>query len=121
MELRQKQDLVLALRKKGVAESDLPGLLGRAEEQRQEHGSRFSISDFMGSVPAGATSSKGTKLGRLAAGLLVLLIAVQLLLSGVLNIHLGFPGILLYYGTAALGLIILVFAAFYLDRKLPAE
>ncbi len=121
MELRQKQDLVLALRKKGVAEADLPRLLGRAEEQSQQPGTTFSIGDFLGGVPAGTTSSSGTKLGRLAAGLLVLCIAVQLLLSTVLNVHLGFPGILVYYGTAALGLIILVFAAYYVDRRVPAE
>ncbi|WP_284751573.1 hypothetical protein [Arthrobacter sp. efr-133-R2A-120] len=43
MESNLKQDIVYALRKKGVAETEIPRLLDETMEQRRTAGDRFSV------------------------------------------------------------------------------
>ncbi|MFJ5955351.1 hypothetical protein ACIQC5_05260 [Paenarthrobacter sp. NPDC092416] len=119
METSTQQDLVYALRRRGVAENMIPGLLKEANEKSLSLGDQFSVSDFVAGVPRGTGLSKGTKIGRLAAIFILVGIAAQLFLSGVLGVHLGFPGVLYYYGAVLVGLSVLVFSAYRVDRKLP--
>ncbi|MDR6685724.1 hypothetical protein J2Y41_001279 [Arthrobacter sp. 1088] len=119
METSTQQDLVYALRRRGVAESMIPGLLKEANEKRLSLGDQFSVSDFVGGFPRGTGLSKSTKIGRIAAVFILVGIAAQLFLSGVLEVHFGFPGVLYYYGAVLVGLSVLVFSAYRVDRKLP--
>jgi hypothetical protein len=121
MDLNLKQDIVYALRKKGVAETEIPRLLDEAMEQRRTAGDRFSVADFVASTPRGTSISRGTRIGYVAAVFLVLCIGVQLLLGGMFSVHLGIPGLLFYYGAALLGLVALVFSAYYVDRRVPIK
>ncbi|MBU8866608.1 hypothetical protein [Paenarthrobacter aromaticivorans] len=119
METSTQQDLVYSLRRRGVAEDKIPGLLEKANEKSLSLGDQFSVPDFVAGVPRGTGLSKGTKIGRVAAIFILVGIAAQLLLSGVLGMHLGFPGVLYYYGAVLAGLSVLVFSAYRVDRKLP--
>lgn len=121
MELNLKRDIVYALRKKGIAETEIPRLLDEAMEQRRTSGDRFSVADFVDRTPRGTSISRGTRIGYAAAVFLVLCIGVQLLLSGMFSIHLGFPGLLFYYGAVLLALLALVFSAYSVDRRVPVK
>lgn len=121
MDTNLKQDIVHALRKRRIAENELPRLLKEAEDQATADGSRLDPATFAETVPLGNSLSQGSKLGRTAAVFMLVFIGAQLFMSGVLGVRLGIPGIFFYYGAGLVVLIALVSLAYYLDRKLPRE
>ncbi|MFK0003165.1 hypothetical protein ACIQTZ_13870 [Paenarthrobacter sp. NPDC090520] len=119
MESSVKRNIAYALRRKGIAEPEIPRHIRDATNLQESMGERFSTADFVAGTPRGTHTSKGAIVGRIAAAFLLLGIGLHLLLSGVFGVHLGVMGLVLYYIGVLLGLAALVFSAYYLDRKLP--
>ncbi|MDQ4502377.1 hypothetical protein [Sinomonas sp. ASV322] len=119
MNIGQQKQLVFQLRRKGVPESSLPGLLQSAREASAEQGSTFSVADFAAKVPKGRQRSKGTVLGLIAAAVVLAGLGGHLFLSGVVGLPLSLPTRLWSIAGTLLILIALVFAAHHVDRRLP--
>jgi hypothetical protein len=78
MDRTQAKELASALRKRGVDESALPGLLAKADEISVEQGDRFRPSVFAEQVPRSKHQSRGKTLGNLAAYFAILALGVPL-------------------------------------------
>lgn len=76
--------------------------------------------DYAASFPAGTTVSAGTRVGRAAAGLVILMLGVYLVLRGVVGVSFGVSGTLTYFAAVVVLTAVLVFTGKYLDRRLPA-
>jgi hypothetical protein len=76
--------------------------------------------DYAASFPAGTSLSPGTRVGRLAAGLVIAMLGLYLVLRGVVGVSFGVPGTLTYFAAVLVLTAALVFTGKYLDRRLPA-
>jgi hypothetical protein len=119
MDRTQAKELASALRKRGVDESALPGLLAKADEISVEQGDRFRPRVFAEQVPRSKHQSRGKMLGNLAAYFAILALGVPLAVKLLTGASLGLPGQLAYLGCVIVIQIALVLAAVSLDRRLP--
>ena len=120
MDRTQAKELASALRKRGVGESALPGLLAKADEISVEQGDRFRPCLFAEQVPRSKHQSTGKILGNLAAYFAILALGVPLAVKLLTGASLGLRGQLAYLGCAIVILLALVLTAASLDRRLPA-
>jgi uncharacterized membrane-anchored protein len=74
---------------------------------------------YAGSFPAGTSVSKGARMGHIAAGLVILLLGVYLVLRGVVGVSFGLTGTLTYFAAVLVLTVVLVLTGNYLDRRLP--
>lgn len=75
--------------------------------------------EYAASFPAGTSVSKGTRVGHMAAGLVILMLGVYLVLRGVVGVSFGVSGTLSYFAVVLVLTAVLVFTGKYLDRRLP--
>ncbi|MET1156588.1 hypothetical protein [Arthrobacter sp.] len=75
--------------------------------------------DYAASFPAGKSVSRGTRIGHMAAGLVVLMLGTYLVLRGIVGISFGIPGTLTYFAVILVLTAVLVLTAKYVDRRLP--
>lgn len=75
--------------------------------------------DYAASFPVGTSVSAGTRLGRLAGWLVILMLGLYLVLRGVMGISFGVTGSLTYFAAVVVLTAVLVFTGKYLDRRLP--
>ena len=119
MEISQQKRLAYALRRKGVPESALPGLLEEARQAEEIEGAQFCVASFADKVPAGQRASAGKILGYVAVGFLIVALGGQLFVSGVLGIRAGFPAIAYYLLGVLVVLVGLVLISRYVDERPP--
>ena len=74
---------------------------------------------YAASFPAGTSLSLGTRVGRLAAGLVIGLLGLYFVLRGVVGVSFGVSGTLTYFASILVLTAALVFTGKYLDRRLP--
>lgn len=75
--------------------------------------------EYAASFPSGSSVSKGTRLGHVAAGLVIVMLGVYLVLRGVVGASFGVAGTLTYFAAVLVLAAVLVFIGKYLDRRLP--
>jgi uncharacterized membrane-anchored protein len=75
--------------------------------------------EYAASFPAGTSVSKGTRVGHIAAGLVILMLGVYLILRGVVGVSFGMAGTLTYFAAVLVLTTVLVLTGKYLDRRLP--
>jgi len=75
--------------------------------------------EYAASFPAGTSTSRGTRVGTLAAGLVILMLGVYLVLRGMVGVSFGVSGTLSYFAAVLVLTAVLVFTGKFLDRRLP--
>ncbi len=116
--------LALGLRQRKLGEDQVTDVLRELQSHVQETGQRpeeafGSPKEYAARFPQGNTVSHGSKVGYLAAAVLMVLIGVKVFTGQVLGISLGFPGTFIYLGATALLTGALIAWSNALQRKLP--
>ncbi|WP_427007549.1 hypothetical protein [Pseudarthrobacter sp. H2] len=118
------KSLALGLRQRKLSENQVADVLRELQSHLQETGARPE--DAFGGpkecaerFPKGHTVSRGSKVGYLAAAVLMVLIGVKVFTGQVLGISLGLPGTLIYLGTTVLVTFALIAWSNVLQRQLP--
>jgi hypothetical protein len=116
--------LALGLRQRKLSEDQVADLLRELQSHLQETGARpeeafGSPKEYAERFPKGSTVSIGSKVGYLAAAVLMVLIGAKVFTGQVLGISLGFPGTLIYLGATVLLTFALVAWSNVLQRRLP--
>ncbi|MGX1159738.1 hypothetical protein FBY31_1901 [Arthrobacter sp. SLBN-100] len=75
--------------------------------------------EYAASFPAGTSTSRGARVGTLAAGLVILMLGVYLVLRGMVGVSFGVSGTLSYFAAVLVLTAVLVFTGKFLDRRLP--
>lgn len=116
--------LALGLRQRKLSEDQVADVLRELQSHLQEAGARpedafGSPKEYAERLPKGRTVSRGSKVGYLAAAVLMVLIGVKVFTGQVLGISLGFPGTLIYLGATVLVTFALIAWSNVLQRQLP--
>jgi uncharacterized membrane-anchored protein len=75
--------------------------------------------EYAASFPLGGSVSKGTRVGHVAAGVLILMLGTFLVLRGLAGVSFGMMGTLTYFAVALVLTVVLILTGKYLDRRLP--
>lgn len=75
--------------------------------------------DYAASFPAGATTSRGVRVGSLAGLVVIVTLAAYLVLRGTFDISFGISGTLTYFGAVAAVTAALIVTGQRMDRRLP--
>lgn len=118
--------LALELRQHKLSEDQVADVLRELQSHLQETGARpedafGSPKEYAERFPKGSTASRGSKVGYLAAAVLMVLIGVKVFTGQVLGISLGFPGTLIYLAATVLVTFALIAWSNVLQRRLPAR
>ncbi|WP_211880418.1 HAAS signaling domain-containing protein [Pseudarthrobacter albicanus] len=122
--LEYLKSLALGLRQRKLSENQVADVLRELQSHLQETGARpedafGSPKEYAEWFPKGHTVSRGSKVGYLAAAVLMVLIGVKVFTGQVLGISLGFPGTLIYLGATVLVTFALIAWSNVLQRQLP--
>lgn len=116
--------LALALRQRKLSEDQVAAVLRELQSHLRETDARpedafGSPREYALQFPMGSTVSRGSKVGYLAAAVLIVLIGVKVFTGQVLGISLGFPGTLIYLGATVLVTFVLIAWSNVLQRQIP--
>jgi hypothetical protein len=75
--------------------------------------------EYAASFPLGGSVSKGTRVGHVAAGVLILMLATFLVLRGLVGVSFGMMGMLTYFAVVLVLTVVLILTGKFLDRRLP--
>jgi hypothetical protein len=118
--------LAREMRQRKLSEEQIADVLRELQSHLQETGQGpeeafGSPKDYAARFPKGKTVSRGSKVGNLAAFVLVVLLGVKIFTGQVLGISLGFPGTFLYLGATAIVTFALILWSQRLQDQLPED
>ena len=120
------KSLATQLSQRKLSESQVADVLRELQSHLQDTGSRPADSfgspkDYAGQFPAGHSISRGSNVGYLAAGVLVILLGGKLVSSLVFGLTVGLPGTVTYYAATLLVTFALIAWSSTLQRQLPDD
>lgn len=116
--------LSLQLRQRKLSEDEVADVLRELQSHLQGAGGRLEEAfgrpkEYAAGFPFGTTVSPGSKIGLLAAGMLIGLLGVKLIFGFILGIHFGPIGTVIYFAATFLLFAVLLGWSNVLQRKLP--
>lgn len=116
--------LAMELRKRRLSEDQVADVLRELQSHVLETGERpeeafGSPKEYAARFPQGTTLSRGSRIGNLAAAVLIVLIGVKVVLGLVLGISFGIAATVSYFAATILVTAVLIGWSAALQRKLP--
>jgi hypothetical protein len=116
--------LAMELRKRRLSEDQVADVLRELQSHLQETGEHpekafGSSREYAARFPQGATVSRGSRIGNLAAAVLIVLVGVKVVLGLILGISFGIAETVIYITATILLTAVLIGWSAALQRKLP--
>jgi hypothetical protein len=116
--------LAMELRYRKLGEDQIGDVLRELQSHLQDTGGHpeeifGSPKEYAGRFPKGTSVSPGSRIGYLAAAMLVILLGIKSFSGLVLNLSLGLPATLTYYAAVVALTAALIFWSVAVQRRLP--
>jgi hypothetical protein len=116
--------LAMELRYRKLSEDQIAGVLREVQSHLQDTGGHpgevfGSPKEYAARFPKGTSVSRGSRIGYVAAAVLIILLGAKSFSGLVLDFSLGLPATLTYYATVVVLTAALVFWSVAVQRRLP--